>query len=74
MVTTAVFIPAILLLVAATGANDAVSQKRIAVRIASVSVTIIQAERIPSAPTEATLPRQDRQIRYREEKPLVEFY
>lgn len=74
MVTIAVFILAVFLLVTATGANDVVSQKLTAGRIATVNVTIIRAERIPMSSTEAALPRQDRQIRYREEKPLVEFY
>lgn len=45
-----------------------------AVRLGTASVTIIQAERIVAEPAQADPMRQDRQIRKREEKPLVEFY
>jgi len=47
---------------------------RPAVRLGTASVTIIQSERIVAEPTQADPLRQDRQIRKREEKPLVEFY
>jgi hypothetical protein len=67
-------VPAILLLIAATGADDAATIERRATRVATASVTIIQAERITSARDTTVLRKQDRQIRRRDEKPLIEFY
>jgi hypothetical protein len=67
-------VPAILLLVAATGADDAATVERRAARMATVSVTIIQAERITSARDTTVSRKQDRQTRKRNEKPLIEFY
>ena len=65
---------AILLLVAATGADDAATPARRSAQIATASVMIIQAERITPA-RDTTAPRkQDRQIRRRDEKPLIEFH
>ena len=66
--------PAILILVAATGADDKATQSVNAARAATASVTIIQAERVASTRDVAGLQKQDRQIRKREEKPMVEFY
>lgn len=44
-----------------------------AVRVATATVTIIQAERISSSIVE-TNAKPDRQIRRREQKPLIEFF
>jgi hypothetical protein len=66
--------PAILILVAATGADDKATQSVNAARAVTASVTIIQAERVASIRDVAGLQKQDRQIRKREEKPMVEFY
>jgi hypothetical protein len=66
-------VPAILLLVAATGADDAATVERRAARMATASVTIIQAERITPAADTTALRKQDRQIRKRDNKPLIEF-
>lgn len=63
-----------LALTAATPAGQGISPPRPAVRIGTASVTIIQAERIVVEQTPSDPPKQDRQIRKREDKPLVEFY
>ena len=68
------FMSAILLLMALTGTDEMAAQRRSSVRMATARVTIIQTERI--APTlKASEPqKQDRQVRKREEKPMIEFY
>lgn len=64
----------ILLLVAAPVTESAPTQKPAAVRVATASVTIIQAERVtPDRNAEAPRKR-DRQVREREDKPMIEFY
>ena len=68
------FVPAILLLVAATSADDAATPARRSAHIATASVTIIQAERITPARDTTAMRKQDRQIRRRDEKPLIEFH
>ena len=68
------FVPAILLLIAATGADDAATPARRAAYVATASVTIIQAERISPSRDITALRKQDRQIRKRDEKPLIEFH
>jgi|GEM_PF-1495186 len=65
---------ALLLLVAATRADEGVTQKRAKVRVATASVTIIRAERITSDGIAGEPQKQDRQIREKNKKPLVEFY
>ena len=67
-------ISAILLLVAATGTDDGVTQKRAKVRVATASATIIRAERITPDRIAGEPQKQDRQIRVKNRKPLVEFY
>jgi hypothetical protein len=66
------FLP--LLIAAAPVGGDTVAVTRPVTRLASASVTIIQAERIaPSlAPIQASM--SDRQISQREAKPIIEFY
>lgn len=64
----------ILLLGFVTGASDAATQKRAAVRVARVGVTVIQAERALPVDNKLVPRKQDRQIRKREEKPMVEFH
>lgn len=63
-----------LALTAATPTGSEAPPTRSAVRLGTASVTIIQAERIVVEPTQAGPLQQDRHIRKREEKPLVEFY
>lgn len=67
-------LPGFLLLLAATSADDRATQTRVAVRVATASATIIRAERVSPTPNPAEPPKQDRQIRKREEKPLIEFH
>ncbi len=67
-------VPAILILVAATGADDVATSSRRPARVATATVTIIQAERVTPADEGVTSQKRDRQIRKRENKPLVEFY
>ena len=67
-------VPAILMLVAATGADDGSTTSRQPKRVATATVTIIQAERVTSSDDSITSQKRDRQIRKRENKPLVEFY
>ena len=59
---------------AAAAAAGGPVQRHGAVQVATATVTIVRAERI--APTVVTQkpPKQDRQIRVREAKLLVEFY
>jgi hypothetical protein len=65
---------ALLMLVAAATAAGGPAQRSGAVRIATATVTIVQAERIAPAVVAQRAPKQDRQISVREAKPLVEFY
>lgn len=65
---------AILLLLASTGADDVATQRRVGAQMATASVTIIQAERIAPNRLEAEPQKQDRQIRKRDKRPLVEFH
>ena len=65
---------AILLLVAATGADEGVTQKRAKVQVATASATIIRGERITSDRVADEPQKQDRQVREKDKKPLVEFY
>lgn len=67
-------VPAILMLVAATGADSVSTTSRQPARVATASVTIIQAERVTPLEEGVTSPKRDRQIRKRENKPLIEFY
>lgn len=63
-----------LFLAAAPVADNVASAPRPAVRLATASVTILQADRIASAMPDNMTPKPDRQIRQREQKPLVEFF
>lgn len=65
---------AILLLVAATRADEGGTQKRAKVQVATASATIIRGERIKSDRVAGEPLKQDRQIRVKNRKPLVEFY
>ena len=65
---------AILMLAAAAGADEGPARRGAAVRVATATVTIVQAERIAPAVTAQGAPKQDRQISVREAMPLVEFY
>ena len=67
-------LPGVLLLVAATSADDMAPRKRAAVQLTTASVTIIQAERVSPVSDRNAVQKRDRQIRKREEKPLIEFY
>lgn len=62
------------LLAAAPLAGDSAVVKRPVAQMASATVTIIQAEPITFALGETKAQKPDRQVRQREEKPLVEFY
>lgn len=62
----------LLFAVAPVSAGDAQVPVR-AVKVATATVTIIQAERITPSIGE-TNAKRDRQIRRREQKPLVEFF
>ena len=64
----------VLLLVAATSADDMATRKVAAVRLTTASVTIIQAERVSPVSDRYAVEKRDRQIRKREKKPLIEFY
>ncbi|MFN3621005.1 hypothetical protein [Sphingorhabdus sp.] len=64
----------ILLLGFVTGASEAANLKRAAVRVARVGVTVIEAERAIPDENKVVSRKQDRQIRKREEKPMVEFH
>ena len=64
----------VLLLVAATSADDMAIRKVAAVRLTTASVTIIQAERVSPVSDRYAVEKRDRQIRKREKKPLIEFY
>jgi hypothetical protein len=71
--TMGMILAAVLMLVAAAAAGGPV-QRRGAVRVATATVTIVQAERIAYPVVAQRAPKQDRQISVREAKPLVEFY
>lgn len=63
------------LLIAATQVGgDNVAPKRPVTRLASATVTIIQAERIAPSLVGIQAPMSDRQIRQREARPIIEFY
>ncbi len=66
------FLP--LLIAAAPVGGDNVAVTRPVTRLASASVTIIQAEPITFAQVELRTPTPDRLVRQRDAKPLVEFY
>ena len=68
------FMSAILLLMASTGTDEMAARRRSSVRMATARVTIIQAERIVPALKASEPQKQDRQVRKREEKPMIEFY
>jgi hypothetical protein len=70
MIITAVLLAAAVAAVAAGGPL----QRRGAERVATATVTIVQAERIAPAVVAQRAPKQDRQISVREGKPLVEFH
>jgi hypothetical protein len=55
-----------------SGGDGKVASSRVA-RVATATVTIIQAERITPSVVETNV-KPDRQIRRREQKPLVEFF
>lgn len=63
-----------LLLAATPVADNGASTPRPAVRLATASVMIVQAERITRSLPDKATPKPDRQIREREQKPLVEFF
>jgi hypothetical protein len=63
-----------LLLAATPVADNGAKAPRPAVRLATASVTIVQAERIAPTLAEGDAPKPDRQVRQREQKPLVEFF
>ena len=71
---TYMLLPGILLLLVATSADDRATQKRSAVHVAAASVRIIRAERVAPVRNLSELKKQDRQIREREKKPMIEFY
>jgi hypothetical protein len=60
--------------VAAAAAAGGSVQRRGAVRVATATVTIVQAERITPVVVAQRAPKQDRQISVREGKPMVEFH
>lgn len=67
-----VFLP---LLIAATPVGgDNVAVTRTVTRLASATVTIIQAERISPSLVTVQGPMSDRQISQRDAKPIIEFY
>lgn len=68
------FLTAFLMLAAATIADEGPTRRGAAVRVATATVTIVQAERIAPAVAVQSAPKQDRQISMREAQPLVEFY
>jgi len=68
------FLSAFLMLATATGAYEGPARRGATVRVATATVTIVQAERIAPAVIAQGAPKQDRQISVREAKPLVEFY
>ena len=65
---------AVLLAAAAAAAAGGPVQRRGAVRVATATVTIVQAERIAPTVVAQSTAKQDRQISVREAKPMVEFY
>lgn len=66
------FLP--LLIAAAPVSDDTVAVTRPVTRLASATVTIIQAERIAPSLVGIQAPMSDRQISHREAKPMIEFY
>ncbi len=63
------------LLIAATPVGgDNVAPERPVTRLASATVTIIQAERIAPSLVGIQASMSDRQIRQREARPIIEFY
>lgn len=65
---------AVLLAAAAAAAAGGPVQRRGAERVATATVTIVQAERIAPAVVAQSTAKQDRQISVREAKPMLEFY
>ena len=65
-------LPLLLAAVPVSGGDGKAASSRIA-RVATATVTIVQAERIAPLTVEADA-KPDRQIRQREQKPLVEFF
>ena len=63
-----------LMMLAAVQGGDQGATYRPATKIATASVTIISAERISDHPRDKQPERRDRQIRIREDKPLIEFF
>lgn len=68
------FTAAILLLAGAQGVTDIDTQRRPVIQRVTASVTIIVAERIGSSRVQSDARKQDRQVRQRDQKPLIEFY
>ena len=66
------FLP--LLIAAAPVSGDNVVAARPVTRLASATVTIIQAERIAPSLVGIQAPMFDRQISQREARPMIEFY
>jgi hypothetical protein len=60
--------------VAASVAGDGAAMQRPVARLATATVTIVQAERIAPFIADTAVPKPDRQIRQRDAMPLVEFY
>ena len=58
----------------ATPGGDRGAIYRPATKIATASVTIISAERISDRPRDRQAERRDRQIRTRDDRPLIEFF
>lgn len=58
----------------ATQGGDRGAIYRPATKIASASVTIISAERISDHPRDKQPERRDRQVRTRDDRPLIEFF
>lgn len=67
-------VSAIFLLIVSGASVDSRMEKRSAIRTATVSVTIIHAERVGPMDELTKTRQKDRQIRERDEKALVEFY
>jgi hypothetical protein len=63
-----------LLLAATPASGDAEAVRRPATRLATATVTIVQAERITPTDVREAMAKPDRQLRQREQMPLVEFF
>lgn len=63
-----------LMILAAVQGGDRSATYRPATKIATASVTIISAERISDQPRDRQPERRDRQVRVREDRPLIEFF